>query len=75
MILNTGKCHYMCIGKDVGEMITSKEVEILGIKIDRKLSSHQHIKSISKKTGQKLSALSRIYPYLKDKKKRKLFII
>ena len=64
MILNTEKCHYMCMGKDVEEnktlqisspqkMINSKEVEILGIKIDRKLSFHQHIKSISKKAGQK----------------------
>ena len=77
MILNTEKCHYMCMGKDVEEnktlqisspqkMINSKEVEILGIKIDRKLSFHQHIKSISKKAGQKLSALLRISPYIKD---------
>ena len=55
-------------------MINSKEVEILGMKIDRKLSFHQHIKSISKKAGQKLSALLRISPYRKDKK-GKLFII
>ena len=79
MILNTEKCHYMCMGKDVEEnktlqisspqkMINSKEVEILGIKIDRKLSFHQHIKSISKKAGQKPSALLRISPYLQDKK-------
>ena len=58
--LNTEKCHYICMGKDVEEnetlqisipqkMINSKEVEILGIKIDRKLSFQQHIKSISKK--------------------------
>ena len=51
MILNTEKCHYMCMGKDVEEnetlqissqqkMINSEEVEILGIKIDRKLSFH-----------------------------------
>ena len=51
MILNTEKCHYMCMGKDVKEnetlqissqqkMINSEEVEILGIKIDRKLSFH-----------------------------------
>ena len=48
----------MFMGKDVEEnktlqiltqqkMINSKEVEILGIRIDRELSSHQHIKSIS----------------------------
>ena len=50
-------------------MINNKEVEILGIKIDQKLSFHQHIKSISKKAGQKLSALLIISPYLEDKKK------
>ena len=70
----------MCMGKDVGEnetfqissqqkMINNKEVEILGIKIDKKLSFHQHIKSISKKAGQKLSALLIISPYLEYEKK------
>ena len=44
MILKTRKCHYMCMGKDVGEnetlsisnqqkMINSKEVETLAITI------------------------------------------
>ena len=77
MILNTAKCHYMCMGKDVEEnetlkissqeeMINSKEVEILEIKINQKLSFHQHIKSISKKAGQNLSALLRISPHLKE---------
>ena len=49
-------------------MINSKEVEILGKKIERKLSFLQRIKSISKKTGQKLSALLRISPHLEHKK-------
>ena len=68
------------MGKDVGEnetfqissqqkMINNKEVEILGIKIDKKLSFHQHIKSISKKAGQKLSALLIISPHLEYEKK------
>ena len=56
------------------KMINSKEVEILGIKIDQKLSFHQHIKNISKKASQKLSALLRISPHLKITE-RKLFII
>ena len=71
------------MGKDVREnetlqisrqqkMINSK-VEILGIKIDRKLSFHQHIKSVSKKAGQKLSALLRIPPYLKNNKKKVIY--
>ena len=61
------------MGKDVEEnktfkilsqqkMINSKEEEILGIKIDRKLSFHQHIKNISKKAGQELNTLLRISP-------------
>ena len=71
----------MCLSKDVEvnetfqissqqKMINSKEVEILGIKIDRKLSFHQHIKSISKKAGQKLSALLRTSLYLKNDRKK-----
>ena len=58
IVLNTGKC----MDKDVEEnktlqissqqkMINRKEVEILRIKIDRKLSLHQHVKSVSKKAG------------------------
>ena len=80
MILNTEKCHYMCMGKDVEEneslqissrqKINSKEEVILAINIDRKLSFHQHIKNIYKKTGEKQSSLLRISPYLKNKKKR-----
>ena len=68
----------MCIGKDVEEnetlqilsqqkMTNSKKVEILGIKIDRKLSFQQYV--ISKKAGQKLSALLRISLYSKNNKK------
>ena len=79
-ILNTGKCHYMCMGKDVDEnetllilsqkkKVNSKEVEILGTKIDQILSFHQRIKSISKITGKKISALLRTCPYLPLHKK------
>ena len=74
----------MCMDKDVDanetlqissqqKMINSKEVEVLGIKIYQKLSFHQHIKSISKEAGQKLSALLRIFLYLEDKKKKVIY--
>ena len=74
----------MCMGKEVHEnetlqisseqkIINSKEVEILGIKVDRKPSFHQHIKSISKKARQKLSALLRISSCLEDKKKKVIY--
>ena len=48
MILNTGKCHYMCVTKDAEDndtlhisssyQMNSKEEEILRITIDRKLT-------------------------------------
>ena len=81
MILNTKKCHYMCMGKDVEEnetlqilsqqkMINSK-VNILGIKTDQ----NYHFTTISKvfrrKHAKKLSALLRTLPYLKNDKRIK----
>ena len=60
----------MCIGKNVSDsellnlndlnLKNCKEVEILGITIDRNLNFKGHIKIISRKAGQKLSALLRI---------------
>ena len=48
MVLNTDKCHYMCLGKHVDnhdvfssidyELYNSEEETMLGIKIDRKLN-------------------------------------
>ena len=78
MVLNSKKCHFMCIGKD-GENKTftfkdvcyksSKEEVILGITIDNKLSFDSHIRKMCKKSGHKLNALSRITTFLnKDKK-------
>ena len=82
MILDPNKCHYMCIGKNTASDIfkfenvcleNSKEKVILGITIDNKLTFDSHIKSICRKAGQKLSALSRILPYLERDKKELLF--
>ena len=54
----------MCLGKNLDDnemlnfnnltMKNSKEVEILGIKIDNNLNFNNHIKSIYRKAGQKL---------------------
>ena len=77
MILNPNKCHYMCIGKntesDIFKFENSKEEVILGITIGNKLTFDSHIKSIYGKAGQKLSALSRISPYLETDEKELLF--
>ena len=50
-------------------------MEILGIKMDRKLLFHQHIKNISKYADQKLRALSRISQYQEDIKKKVIYNI
>ena len=69
----------MCLGKnlDDNEMLNlnnltiknSKEREILGIKIDNSLNFNNHIKSICRKAGQKLSALLRISSNLNMRQK------
>ena len=51
----------------------SKEEVISGLTIDSKLTFDNHIKSISRKAGQKLSALSGISRYLETNKKELLF--
>ena len=48
------------INSEEVEEEVEEEVDILRIKIDRRLFFHQHIKSTSKNAGQKLSALLRI---------------
>ena len=63
MVLNSKKCHFMCIGKD-GENETftfkdvcfksSKEEVILGITIDNKLSFDSHIRRMCKKIWSKI---------------------
>ena len=47
----------------------TKEVEILGIKLDRNMNFHTQVKNIFRKAGQNLSALLRISPYLDQGKK------
>ena len=83
MILNPEKSHYMCLGKDLNDnellnfnkliIKSNKEVEILGIKIDKNLNSNNHIKSICRKAGQKLRALLIISSNLNMKQKKLLY--
>ena len=79
MILNLGKCHFMCIGKNVSDsellnpddlnLKNCKDVEVLDITIDRNLNFMGHIKNICRKAGQKLSALLRISSHINTDKK------
>ena len=71
----------MCIGQKIDGAETlnfnnfviknNKEVEILGITLNRNF--HIHIENICGKSGQKLSALLRISPYLGQRKKVLLY--
>ena len=79
MVLNPEKSHFMCIGQKIDDAETlnfnnfviknSKEVEILGITLDRNMNFHTHIKNICRKAGQKLSALLRTSTDLHQGKK------
>ena len=79
MILNPGKCYFMCIGKNVSDsellnlrdlnLKNCKEVKGLGISMDRNLNFKEHIKNICRKAGQKLSALLRISSHINSSKK------
>ena len=82
MILNPGKCCFMCIGKNVSDsellklnlnLKNCKEFEVLGITIDRNLNFKGHIKNICRKAGQKLSALLRISSHINTDKKSLLY--
>ena len=83
MVLNAEKSHFMCIGQKIDDAETlnlsnfviknSKEVEILGITLNRNMNFHVHIKNICREAGQKLSALLRISPYLDQRKKVLLY--
>ena len=63
MISNSEKCYFMCIGKNVSDsellnlndlnLKNCKEVEILGVTLDRNLNFKRHIKNICRKAGQK----------------------
>ena len=72
MVSNPEKSHFMWIGQKIYDAETlnfnnfvinnSKEVEILGITLDRNMNFHIHIKNICRKAGQELSSLLRISP-------------
>ena len=78
MALNSGKCHFMCLGKDTRNetfifkglvMKNSKKQKILGFTIDNKLTFKSHIKNLCKKASQKIGALSRLSNHLNDSQK------
>ena len=81
IVLNSAKCHFMCLGKNTEnetyffnntEMEISSEEKILGITIDNKLKFKSHVKNLRKEASQKIWALSRLTNYLNDSEKKQL---
>ena len=79
MVLNAGKCHLMCLRKDIGNetfnfkgsvIKNSKEQTILGVTLDNKLTFKSHIKNLCKKASRKKAVLSRLSNHLNDSQER-----
>ena len=71
IILNSGKCKYLIISKNVANksielgkknLHAQAEQKLLGIITDKDLNFQNHTKSIIKAANQKLSALVRVAP-------------
>ena len=83
IILNPEKCYFMCIRKNASHsellnlsdlnLKNCKEVEVLGMTIDRNLNFKGHIKNVCRKAGQKLNALLRISSHINTDKKASLY--
>ena len=79
MKLNDDKCHLLVSGhkyENVWAQIgkakiwESKTQKLLGVEIERTLNFDEHVKSLCKKAGRKLSVLSRLSSYMTVKQKR-----
>ena len=79
MKINEGKCHLLVAGHwyetvwvNIGEtrILESENEELLGLTIDRNLNFDDHVFTLYKKAGGKLSALSTISSYMSFFKNR-----
>ena len=61
---------YAQLGED--QIWESWQVKLLGITLENQLKLDSHVLNICKKAGRKLSALTRMMPYLSFEKKRNL---
>ena len=75
MKANPEKCHLLTSSNELvninidGFIIkNSNQEKLLGIHIDNKLTFEKHIETICRKASHKLSALSRIIPYMDNQK-------
>ena len=78
MKLNSGKCHLLVSGHHYEEMFInignnriweSKNVELLGIILDKDLKFDKHVNKICLKANRKLNVLSRMRSFLSAEKR------
>ena len=78
MVLNAGKCHFMCLEDNAENetfsfhnmlMENSKEQKILSVIIDNKLNFKSHMSELFQKSSQKIAAFSRLSSYLHNSEK------
>ena len=79
MKLNESKCHFLISGNTnehllakVGNALiweSSKE-KLLGVNLDKNLTFNEHVSTLCKKTGNKVTALSRLVKYMPLQKRR-----
>ena len=81
MKLNQDKCHLLVSGfkhenvwATIGKtnICESKKHKLLGVEIDRTLNFDEHIASLCRKAGKKLSVLARLSNFMCTNKKRVL---
>ena len=83
MVLNAGKCHFMCHGNNTENETflflnilieqKSKEQKILRVIIDNKLNFKSRMSELCKKASQKVATLSRLSCYLHNSEKNSIF--
>ena len=82
MVLNQGKHHFMCFGRNAEDetfafknkiMKNSEEQKILGINIDNKLDFKSYVKNLCKKASQKNLGLSKTIKVLLTRKRALIF--
>ena len=79
MEANINKCHFLSsininsnIELDHWCIQNSGTQKLLGITIDRKLTFNEHVSNLCKKASIKLSALARMFPYVKVDQRKTL---
>ena len=79
MKANIDKCHFLSsldlesnIKLDNLLIKNSESQKLLGVIIDRNLTFNEHVSSLCKKASIKISALARIFPYLKINQRKTL---